>query len=231
MPRKLAHKNGMNSAPHQALRDVRLRIERAAHSVGRSGRDITLIAVSKTFTAAEIMPVLQNDQMEFGENRVQEAAGKWPSLKAKFPGVELHLIGPLQTNKAAEAVGLFDAIHTLDRPRIAEAIAREMAKQGRNPKLFVQVNTGDEEQKAGISVAAADRFIEDCRARLGLSIEGLMCIPPLSENPEKHFQLLADIARRHRLEGLSMGMSGDFELAIKLGATHIRVGSAIFGTR
>ncbi len=221
----------MNSAPHQALRAVRLRIERAAQSVGRSGQDITLIAVSKTFTAAEVIPVLQDGQMEFGENRVQEAAGKWPGLKAKFAGVELHLIGPLQTNKAADAVGLFDAIHTLDRPRIAEAIAREMAKQGRKPKLFVQVNTGDEDQKAGISVAEADHFIEDCRTRLALPIEGLMCIPPLSENPEKHFQLLADITRRHGLKGLSMGMSGDFETAIKLGATHIRVGSAIFGIR
>ena len=231
MPRKLAHKKAMDSAPHQALRDVRLRIERAAHSVGRSAKDITLIAVSKTFTAIEIMPVLQNGQMEFGENRVQEAAGKWPDLKTKFAGVELHLIGPLQTNKTTDAVGLFDAIHTLDRPRIAEAIAREMVKQRRKPKLFVQVNTGDEEQKAGVSVAAADHFIEDCRTKLALSIEGLMCIPPVSENPEKHFQLLADIAKRHGLNGLSMGMSGDFETAIKLGATHIRVGSAIFGTR
>ena len=193
--------------------------------------EITLIAVSKTFGAEDILPVLKAGQMAFGENRVQEAAGKWPDLRPSAPQLQLHLIGPLQTNKAAEAVRLFDAIHTIDRPRIAQAVAAEMAKQGRQLELFIQVNTGDEKQKAGVSIASADSFIEECRNTHGLSISGLMCIPPVNEAPEKHFDLLAQIARRNDLKNLSMGMSGDFETAIMHGATHIRVGSAIFGTR
>ena len=221
----------MNSAPHQALRAVRLRIERAAQSVGRSGQDITLIAVSKTFTAAEVIPVLQDGQMEFGENRVQEAAGKWPALRSSVPKLELHLIGPLQSNKAADAVRLFDAIHTIDRPRIAQAVAAEMAKQARRLQLFIQINTGDEKQKAGVSVGSADSFVAECRNKYGLQISGLMCIPPVNDAPDRHFELLAQIANRNDLRNLSMGMSGDFELAIKHGATHVRVGSAIFGTR
>ena len=169
--------------------------------------------------------------MAFGENRVQEAAGKWPALRPSAPQLQLHLIGPLQTNKAAEAVRLFDAIHTIDRPRIAQAVAAEMKKQARQLELFIQVNTGDEKQKTGVSVASADGFVEECRNTHGLSISGLMCIPPVNEAPEKHFDLLAKIARRNNLKNLSMGMSGDFETAIMHGATHIRVGSAIFGAR
>jgi pyridoxal phosphate enzyme (YggS family) len=231
MTRKLGHKQSMNLANHQALQAVRKRIEVAALSVGRTASDITLIAVSKTFGAEDIRPVLQAGQTAFGENRVQEAAGKWPALRASSPGLQLHLIGPLQSNKAAEAVQLFDAIHTIDRPRIAEALAKELAKQKRQLELFIQVNTGDEKQKAGVSVTSADRFIAECRAKHGLHISGLMCIPPINEAPEKHFELLSQLARRNDLQKLSMGMSGDFETAIKHGATHIRVGSAIFGTR
>lgn len=231
MPCKLGHKQIMNLQQHRALQDVCKRIEMAAQSVGRKANDITLVAVSKTFGAEDILPVLKAGQVAFGENRVQEAAGKWPALRSSQPQLELHLIGPLQTNKAADAVRLFDAIHTLDRPRIAQAIALEMAKQARQLELFIQVNTGEEKQKAGVSVASADGFIEECRNKYGLHILGLMCIPPNNEAPEKHFALLAQIARRNDLKNLSMGMSGDFEIAIRHGATHVRVGSAIFGTR
>lgn len=231
MPCKLGHKQIMNLQQHRALQDVCKRIEMAAQSVGRKANDITLVAVSKTFGAEDILPVLKAGQVAFGENRVQEAAGKWPALRSSQPQLELHLIGPLQTNKAADAVRLFDAIHTLDRPRIAQAIALEMAKQARQLELFIQVNTGEEKQKAGVSVASADGFIEECRNKYGLHISGLMCIPPNNEAPEKHFALLAQIARRNDLKNLSMGMSGDFEIAIRHGATHVRVGSAIFGTR
>lgn len=230
-PCKLGHKQNMNLQQHRALQEVRKSIDLAAQSVGRKASDITLIAVSKTFDAEDILPVSKAGQIAFGENRVQEAAGKWPALRASHPQLELHLIGSLQTNKAADAVRLFDVIHTLDRSRIAEAIAMELAKQMRRPELFIQVNTGDENQKAGVSVANTDAFIEDCRSRFGLSVSGLMCIPPVNEPPEKHFALLAQIARRNDLKNLSMGMSGDFESAIRLGATHVRVGSAIFGTR
>ena len=228
---KLGHKHSMNLAQHRALQDVRKRIETAARSAGRNAADIMLIAVSKTFGPEDVLPVLKAGQVVFGENRVQEAAGKWPDLRSSAPQLQLHLIGPLQTNKAAEAVRLFDAIHTIDRPRIARAVAAEMAKQGRRLELFIQVNSGDEKQKAGVSVANADGFVEECRNTHGLSISGLMCIPPIDEAPEKHFDLLVKIARRNNLKNLSMGMSGDFETAIKYGATHIRVGSAIFGTR
>jgi pyridoxal phosphate enzyme (YggS family) len=231
MARKLGHKHAMNLPHHRALQDVHTRIETAAQSAGRQASEITLIAVSKTFGADAILPVLQAGQTIFGENRVQEAAGKWPVLKSSNMPLELHLIGPLQSNKAADAVGLFDVIHTIDRPRIAQSVAAEMAKQARQLQLFIQVNTGDEKQKAGVSVAGADGFVADCRNKYGLRIAGLMCIPPLNEVPDKHFALLAQIARRNDLKKLSMGMSGDFEAAIKLGATHVRVGSAIFGTR
>jgi pyridoxal phosphate enzyme (YggS family) len=231
MPCKLGHKQIMNLPQHKALQDVLKRIETAAQSVGRKTSEITLIAVSKTFGAEDVLPVLKAGQMDFGENRVQEAAGKWPDLRPSAPQLQLHLIGPLQTNKAAEAVRLFDAIHTIDRPRIAQAVAAEMAKHGRQLELFIQVNTGDEKQKAGVSIASADSFIEECRNTHGFSISGLMCIPTVNDAPEKHFELLAQIARRNNLKNLSMGMSGDFETAIMHGATHIRVGSAIFGTR
>jgi pyridoxal phosphate enzyme (YggS family) len=221
----------MNLPHHRALQDVRARIETAAQAAGRKVSEITLIAVSKTFGAEDILPVLQAGQMVFGENRVQEAAGKWPALRSSVTGVELHLIGPLQSNKAADAVRLFDAIHTIDRSRIAQAVAAEMAKQSRQLQLFIQVNTGDEKQKAGVSVSSADGFIAECRNKYGLPISGLMCIPPVDDAPGRHFELLAQIARRNDLTNLSMGMSGDFEVAIKHGATHVRVGSAIFGTR
>jgi PLP dependent protein len=228
---KLGHKQIMNLPHHRALQEVCRRIEMAAQPGGRNAADITLIAVSKTFGPGDILSVLKAGQMVFGENRVQEAAGKWPALRSSTTQLQLHLIGPLQTNKAAEAVRLFDAIHTIDRPRIAQAVAAEMAKQGRRLELFIQVNTGDEKQKAGVSVASTDSFVEECRNTHGLSISGLMCIPPINEAPEKHFDLLAKVALRNNLKNLSMGMSGDFEMAIKYGATHVRVGSAIFGTR
>lgn len=228
---KLGHKHSMNLPHHQALQDVRARIETAAQAAGRKAGEITLIAVSKTFGAEDILPVLQAGQRAFGENRVQEAAGKWPALRSSASRLELHLIGPLQSNKAADAVRLFDVIHTIDRPRIAQAVAAEMAKQARQLQLFIQVNTGDEKQKAGVSVAGADGFVAECRGKYGLQISGLMCIPPVNEAPDRHFALLAKIARRNDLTNLSMGMSGDFETAIKHGATHVRVGSAIFGTR
>ena len=221
----------MNLPHHRALQEVSRRIEAAAQSVGRQVSEITLIAVSKTFGMEDILPVLQAGQTAFGENRVQEAASKWPTLRTSAPLLELHLIGPLQSNKAADAIHLFDAIHTIDRPRIAQAVAAEMAKQARQLQLFIQVNTGDEKQKAGVTVASADDFIADCRNKYGLRIAGLMCIPPINDVPDKHFAVLAQIARRNDLKKLSMGMSGDFEAAIKHGATHVRVGSAIFGTR
>jgi pyridoxal phosphate enzyme (YggS family) len=228
---KLGHKHSMNLPRHRGLQDVRTRLETAAQAAGRMASEITLIAVSKTFGTETILPVLQAGQMAFGENRVQEAARKWPALRSFAGGLELHLIGPLQSNKAADAVRLFDAIHTIDRPRIAQAVAAEMAKQARPLQLFIQVNTGDEKQKAGVSVGSADSFIAECRNKYGLQISGLMCIPPIREVPDRHFELLAMIARRNDLTNLSMGMSGDFETAIKHGATHVRVGSAIFGTR
>ncbi len=228
---KLGHKQIMNLQQHKALQDVCERIETAAQSMGRKASEITLIAVSKTFGPEDILPVMKAGHVAFGENRVQEAAGKWPDLRSFSTQLQLHLIGPLQTNKAVDAVRLFDAIHTLDRPRIAQAIASEMMKQAQQLELFIQVNTGDEKQKAGISIAGADSFVSDCRNKYGLNIAGLMCIPPINEAPEKHFALLAQIARRNGLKSLSMGMSGDFEIAIKYGATHVRVGSAIFGAR
>ena len=216
---------------HEGLKKVLNGVLQAAAQAGREPAAVTLIAVSKTFDGAEIIPVIEAGQRVFGENRVQEAKGKWPALKMRWPDIELHLIGPLQSNKAAEAVQLFDAIHTVDRPKIAEAIAKEMRKQAKPVKLFVQVNTGREEQKAGIDPDAADQFLADCREEYGLEISGLMCIPPVEEDPKPHFELLAEIARRNGLSQLSMGMSGDYAAAIACGATHVRVGSAIFGSR
>jgi PLP dependent protein len=210
---------------------IRAEIRKAALGNARDPASVTLVAVSKTFPAEAILPALEAGHRVFGENRVQEAKAKWPALRARFPDLELHLIGPLQSNKAWEAVELFDAIHTVDRPKIAMALAEEIARQGKRPRLFVEVNTGGEEQKAGVLPEAADAFIRACREQHRLAIEGLMCIPPFDEPPAPHFALLQKIARRNGLSGLSMGMSADFQRAIAFGATHVRVGSAIFGTR
>jgi pyridoxal phosphate enzyme (YggS family) len=206
-------------------------ISRAEADAGRPPGSVTLVAVSKTFDAATVEPVIAAGQRVFGENRVQEAAAKWPGLRERWPEIELHLIGPLQSNKAREAVALFDAIHTVDRSSIAAALAKEMARQGRRPRLLVQVNTGQEAQKAGVSPREADAFIATCRREHGLEIDGLTCIPPMDQPPSPHFALLAAIAERNGLPLLSMGMSADFESAIELGATHVRIGSAIFGSR
>ncbi|MBB5754119.1 YggS family pyridoxal phosphate-dependent enzyme [Prosthecomicrobium pneumaticum] len=214
-----------------ALGEVRARIEAAERAAGRPAGAVTLVAVSKTYEAEAIRPVIAAGQRVFGENRVQEAAGKWPALRAEHPDLDLHLIGPLQSNKAADAVRLFDAIHTVDRDKIAVALAAEMARQGRRPRLFVQVNTGLESQKAGIDPREAVAFVARCRDAHGLSIEGLMAIPPADEAPAPHFALLKKLAGEAGVAALSMGMSGDFETAIAFGATHVRVGSAIFGAR
>ena len=192
---------------------------------------MTLIAVSKTFDADAIRPALEAGHRVFGENRVQESQGKWPGLREQISDIELHLIGPLQSNKAADAVALFDVIHTVDREKIAKALASEISKQGKTPRLFVQVNTGEEPQKAGIAPKEAVTFVERCREVHGLEIEGLMCIPPADENPGPHFELLRKLAKQAGVDGLSMGMSGDYETAVQFGATHVRVGSAIFGAR
>ncbi|PNG26889.1 YggS family pyridoxal phosphate-dependent enzyme [Methylocella silvestris] len=213
------------------LEKVREEIRRAAADAGRAPGDIALVCVSKTFSAAEIQPVLAAGERRFGENRVQEAQEKWPTLRQAYPDVELHLIGPLQSNKAHEAVKLFDVIETVDRDKIAKALALEAAKAGRSPKFYVQVNTGAEPQKAGILPGEADAFIARCRDEYGLTIAGLMCIPPVDDQASPHFALLNQIAARNGLSALSMGMSGDFALAIQLGATHVRIGSAIFGGR
>src|SRR5436190_13212774 len=204
-------------------------IVRAAKEARRDPASVTLIAVSKTFDADAIAPVIAAGQRAFGENRVQEAKAKWPALIATHPGLLLHLIGPLQSNKAKEAVALFDAIHSVDRPSICEALAKEIKSQGRSPELFVQLNTGEEQQKAGVAPSEADAFIASCREKYGLPISGLMCIPPVNEAPAPHFALTAKIAARNGLKNLSMGMSADFATAIQFGATHVRVGSAIFG--
>lgn len=216
---------------HEGLKTVLNGIVKAALAAGRQPGEIALVAVSKTFDEAAIVPVIEAGQRVFGENRVQEAKAKWPAMKIRWPDVELHLIGPLQSNKAAEAVQLFDAIHTIDRPKIAAAVADEMKRQGKALKLFVQVNTGREPQKAGIDPDQADAFLAECRDRHGLAIAGLMCIPPVEDDPKPHFDLLAEIARRNGISGLSMGMSSDYAAAISSGATHVRVGSAIFGHR
>jgi hypothetical protein len=213
------------------LREVLARIAAAAKAAGRDPDAVALVAVSKTFAAPDIAPVIAAGQRVFGENRVQEALGKWPGLKAQTAGLELHLIGPLQTNKAAAAVGLFDVVETLDREKLARVLAEEMRRQHRHPRLYVQVNTGAEAQKAGVLPEETAAFVARCRGEHGLAIAGLMCIPPLDEEPALHFALLAKLARASGLTDLSMGMSADFETAIGLGATHVRVGSAIFGMR
>lgn len=210
---------------------VEQEISRACKDARRERSSVTLVAVSKTFDGDAIVPVIRAGQRVFGENRVQEAKAKWPPLMAEHPGLALHLIGPLQSNKAKEAVALFDAIHSVDRASLCEALAKEIVKQGRHPQLFVQINTGEEPQKAGIAPADADAFVASCRDVYGLQISGLMCIPPAEDPPAAHFALTAKIAARNGLKLLSMGMSADFATAIQLGATHVRVGSAIFGKR
>jgi len=215
----------------ERLQEVVSRIRVAEKSADRAKGAVTLVAVSKTFDADAIRPVIAAGQRVFGENRVQEAQGKWPELKAETSDLELHLIGPLQSNKAAEAVALFDVIETVDREKIARALASETQKQGRNLSFYIQVNPGLEPQKAGIAPEETVAFVDLCRRELGLQIEGLMCIPPVEENPGPHFALLAKLAAACKLDKLSMGMSGDFETAIQFGATSVRVGSAIFGTR
>lgn len=213
------------------LAAVRARIAAACAEVGRRADSVCLIAVSKTISVERITPALDAGQRAFGENRVQELIAKWPPLRERHPDLELHLIGALQSNKVREAMAHADFIHSLDRPKLAEAIAAERDRAKRCPKLFAQVNTGEEPQKAGIGPREADAFIEDCRKRLGLPLIGLMCIPPLDDEPAPHFALLREIARRHGLAALSMGMTADFEIAIGFGATHVRVGTAIFGAR
>lgn len=214
-----------------ALTDIEARIAAAAGRAGRDPEEISLIAVSKVQPLDRVEAVLGEGHRTFGENRVQEAAGKWPDFREMFGGVDLHLIGPLQTNKVKQAVGLFDAIHSVDRERLARRLAEEFTAQNRTVPCFLQINTGEESQKAGCLPADADAFVSVCRDDLGLPVAGLMCIPPVDEEPSLHFALLAKIAERNGLNGLSMGMSGDFESAIALGATHVRVGSAIFGAR
>ena len=213
------------------LAKVRQDIARACVEAKRDPASVTLVAISKTFDAVAIEPVLAEGQRVFGENRVQEARAKWPALRACYPDVELHLVGPLQSNKAKEAVAFFDAIHAVDRPSLCAALAKEIEKQGRAPDLFVEVNTGAEPQKAGVLPEAADEFLKTCRETYRLPIAGLMCIPPLNEAPAPHFALTAKIAARNGLKLLSMGMTADFPIAIRFGATHVRVGTAIFGAR
>ena len=215
----------------EALAGLHARIEAACREAGRASNEVTLVAVSKTHPAEAVLAALQAGQTVFGENRVQEAASKFPALRAAWPRMRLHLIGGLQTNKADDAVRLADVIESLDRPRLADAIARAADAAGRLPDLLVQVNVGDEPQKSGVALADADAFITACRNRFGAALQGLMCVPPASEDPSRHFATLARLAASHGLPILSMGMSGDFETAIRAGATHIRVGTAIFGRR
>jgi pyridoxal phosphate enzyme (YggS family) len=210
---------------------VRDAIAKACADAGRDPASVTLVAISKTFDADAIEPVIACGQRVCGENRVQEAKAKWPALKERHPGIELHLVGSLQSNKARDAVALFDAIHSVDRPSLAKALAEEIGKQGKSPLLFVEINTGAEPQKAGILPEAADEFLKSCRETYGLMIAGLMCIPPADEPPAPHFALTAKIAKRNGLKLLSMGMSADYATAIAFGATHVRVGTAIFGGR
>ena len=213
------------------LAQVRARIAAAARACGRDPREITLVAVTKTHGEAKVRAAIAAGNLVFGENRVQEAEEKWPALKAEFPGVRLHLIGPLQSNKVKRAVALFDAIETVDRPKLAHVLAEEMARTGRRPACFIEVNTGEEAQKSGVRPAEIDAFVRECRETYNLPVEGLMCIPPADEEPSLHFGLLAEMARRNGLRQLSMGMSADFEEAIRFGATYVRVGTAVFGSR
>ena len=221
----------MTSSIEDNLAHIRARIAEATARANRPAGSVTLVAVSKTHPAESVVEALRAGQAVFGENRVQEAAGKFPALRAAWPAMSLHLIGGLQTNKARDAVRIADVIETLDRPKLASAIAEAMIKEARRPRLLVQVNTGDETQKAGIPRAEADSFIRACGAEHGLGVEGLMCIPPVDQDPRPHFLYLAELAAKHGLATLSMGMSGDFEAAIACGATHVRVGTAIFGSR
>ena len=221
--------NGANNAAR--LGETLAAIARAAADSGRDPAEIALVAISKTKPADAIEPVLAAGQRRFGENYVQEAKAKWPALRERYPDVELHLVGPLQSNKAREATELFDVIHSLDRPSLAAALAKEAARAGRQPRLLVQVNTGEEPQKGGVLPSALDGFLDACRTQYRLAIEGLMCIPPAGEPPSPHFALVAAAAARHGLKTLSMGMSADFAEAIQLGATHVRIGTAIFGER
>jgi pyridoxal phosphate enzyme (YggS family) len=213
------------------LAEVLAGMAEAARESGREPREITLVAVGKGHETARIRPALESGHRVFGENRVQEAADKWPNLRAEFPGTALHLIGPLQTNKVRQALALFDVIETVDRPKLARELAREIEKTGRRPDLFIEVNTGAEPQKAGVLPDEADAFIVQCRAEFDLPVKGLMCIPPVDEEPSLHFALLREIARRNGLAGLSMGMTADYKIAIAFGATHVRIGTAIFGER
>jgi len=213
------------------LAEIRTRIAAAAAEAGRDPAAVHIVAVTKTFGEADILPVLAAGHRHFGENRVQEAKAKWPALRAQYPAVELHLVGPLQSNKTRDAVALFDAIHSIDRPKIARAVAEETARQGRRLLLFVQVNTGEEPQKAGVAPREAHALVRHCREELKLDIAGLMCIPPLNEEPAVHFAFLAKLAREMGLAHLSMGMSDDFATAVQFGATYLRIGSAIFGGR
>src|SRR6201994_3428395 len=223
--------SAVTSHSPNALVAVEEEIARACGDAKRERASVTLIAVSKTFDASAIMPVIESGQRVFGENRVQEAKGKWPALISSYDGLVLHLIGPLQSNKAKEAVALFNAIHSVDRPSICQALAKEIELQKKRPQLFVQINSGEESQKAGIAPQDADAFLAACRDTYGLEIFGLMCIPPVDQAPAPHFALCAKIAARNGLKNLSMGMSADFAIAIQFGATHVRVGSAIFGKR
>lgn len=213
------------------LKNIKEKIEAAAKKVGRDDNEVTLVAVSKVHIAETILPVLEEGQRIFGENRVQEAADKWPAMREKFDGVELHLIGPLQTNKVRQAVHLFDVIETVDRPKLARSLARIFEEENKRCDIYVQVNTGLESQKAGIAPDEADDFIRLCKGDLGLNVAGVMCIPPFDEDATEHFKLLKSIADRNDIKTISMGMSGDFEKAIEQGATHVRVGTAVFGKR
>lgn len=219
------------TASASRLAAVRSRIADAARAADRAPQEVTLVAVSKTFDANAIVPLIEAGQRIFGENRVQEAAAKWPALKERYADIELHLIGPLQTNKLDDALKLFDVFHTLDRAKLAAALVKARDKGAALPRLLVQVNTGDEPQKAGIAPTDTDAFLARCRDEWKLDVEGLMCIPPLDEEPALHFALLEKLAHRNGLTKLSMGMSGDFETAVAFGATHVRVGSALFGAR
>src|SRR5438105_7880870 len=229
----MAPENSLPIRPYSpsGLASVEQEIARACKQARRERASVTLIAVSKTFGADAITSVIKAGQRVFGENRVQEAKAKWPGLISAYPGITLHLIGPLQSNKAKEAVALFDAIHSVDRASICQALAKEIESQQKRPELFVQVNSGEEPQKAGVAPTEADDFIKRCRETYGLTISGLMCIPPVEDAPAPHFALTAKIAARNGLKKLSMGMSADFAIAIQFGATHVRVGSAIFGHR
>jgi PLP dependent protein len=210
---------------------IKERVWRAAQAHGRDPASVKLVAVTKTFAEESIVPVLLQGHRCFGENRVQEATHKWPVLRERFPDIELHLIGPLQSNKAREAVALFNCVETLDRPKLAAALASETQRQGKEPKLLIQVNTGMEPQKAGVAPADAPKFLEQCQREFGLTVKGLMCIPPFEDDPLPHFEILAALGGRLGLSDLSMGMSADFEVAVGAGATMVRVGSAIFGSR